>query len=190
MIVMVACATASIFFVLRFFDNYTSAVTLELAGPDDADVAEQVLVKSIDVGYRFLSQPTFDELLSTKVLYNTLQHFKKSLQSDQKEKCHILLAKIQGKVVGYIFTHKITEAALFIEHLFILPDFFRHGIGKKLVNESISIFKRTNPAVNKILVNTRLQNQRSQTFYYKLGFYRINEYPERDYVMCVLMKDI
>jgi ribosomal protein S18 acetylase RimI-like enzyme len=171
-----------------YFFKHICPVTVQLATVDEAEEVEHVLVRSVKDAYsKFMSKETYEELITTRVLYNSLNHFRKSIQSD---KSHIVVAKLENRIVGYILTHKFNEESLFIEHLFILPEYYRQGIGKQLVNHSVAVFKEEAPTINQVFVNTRKQNKRSQTFYYKMGFYKVNEYPEKDYIMMLLLKKV
>ena len=68
-------------------------------------------------------------------------------------------------IVGMITAHSHDEL-LIIARLYVLPEFQRHGIGTRLMEESCRAF----PQTRRVQLDVEEQNLKGRAFYLKLGF--------------------
>jgi len=68
-------------------------------------------------------------------------------------------------IVGMITAHSHDEL-LIIARLYVLPEFQRHGIGARLMEESCRAF----PQIRRVQLDVEEQNLKGRAFYLKLGF--------------------
>lgn len=76
-------------------------------------------------------------------------------------------ARIGGKLVGYLFVHVVSDEAHII-NFGILPDFRGQGIGRFVIQETISILN--NEGVKSFFLEVREGNKAAITLYESLGF--------------------
>ena len=93
-------------------------------------------------------------------------------------------AKIDSKIVGIITVKKDTSISIFINRLYIDPDYQKRGIGSQLLDSAIKYF----PHTKIIKVDCEKQNTNACFFYNKKGFKAKRE--KRELVEGVMMKTI
>ncbi len=91
----------------------------------------------------------------------------------------VLLAEIDGFAVGYafyLFTYSsfLAKKTLYLEDIFISPDYRRHGIGKKFMDLLIEIASENNCGRMEWVVLD--WNQSAIDFYEKLGARELKEW--------------
>ena len=114
-----------------------------------------------------------------------MKKFRKAI-TDEKSRIHV--AKVKGKVVGYVYTYKINDTMLFVDNLFVLPEYHRQGLGKILMAVSLKSFRDADHRIKNVLVHVRHKNLPAIIFYRKLGFMKIEEQSEGDYIMYTMLK--
>ncbi|MFZ2864900.1 MAG: GNAT family N-acetyltransferase, partial [Ignavibacteriaceae bacterium] len=85
------------------------------------------------------------EKLSDKVI-TTEERIKQSIFGNDQF-IEVLIAEFEGKAVGYALFFKnystfLGKAGIYLEDLFVLPDYRGKGIGKSLLKKIISIAKQ------------------------------------------------
>ena len=91
----------------------------------------------------------------------------------------VLLAEINNKLAGQVVFFKNystfrAKSGIYIEDIFVLPQFRKKGIGLKLMREVISIAKKENCfAVDWVVLDW---NQSAIDFYKKIGAKEMNEW--------------
>ena len=90
----------------------------------------------------------------------------------------IWLAEYQNKTVGYLifyynFSSFLAKAGLFIEDIFVLPEFRGKGIGKKLLLKVIELAKERD--CGRVEWNVLNWNEPAISFYKKIGAKSLDE---------------
>ncbi len=80
---------------------------------------------------------------------------------------YFLLARLQGRLVGYIMADHWCDGA-FIGRLAVAPLYRGRGIGTRLMTEGLALMRRDN--VSSVSLNTQMDNERSRKLYESLGF--------------------
>ena len=91
----------------------------------------------------------------------------------------VWLAEYQNKAAGYLifyynFSSFLTKAGLFIEDIFVLPEFRGKGIGKKLLLKVIEIAKERD--CGRVEWNVLDWNEPAISFYKKIGAKTLDEW--------------
>ncbi len=88
------------------------------------------------------------------------------LITDPRE--HIfLVARVAGKLAGMCITYDLYHWA-FVDDLFVVKEFRRGGIGQKLLEKTLAIFRKK--GIDEIGLSVGVHNTSGQKFYKKLGF--------------------
>ncbi len=83
-----------------------------------------------------------------------------------------LIAKTDGKIVGYTHSHLLSNNEAIIVSLFVLPDFQGFGIGTKLINLSMSWFRRRKVKMVRLRV---VESNRNAINFYKRNLFAENK---------------
>lgn len=91
----------------------------------------------------------------------------------------VWLAEYQNQAVGYLifyynFSSFLAKAGLFIEDIFVLPEFRSKGIGKKLLLKVIELAKERN--CGRVEWNVLDWNEPAISFYKKMGAEPLDEW--------------
>ena len=85
------------------------------------------------------------------------------------------VAKDQNQIVGLVTIRRIDENVLMMFRLYIHPTYQRKGIGTKLMEEALKIFK----GCRKLKIEVEEQNIKGISFYKKMGFKEIGRKTEK-----------
>jgi ribosomal protein S18 acetylase RimI-like enzyme len=99
---------------------------------------------------------------------------------DPNSNTKFFVAKNGEQVVGYCCAQKFEDFNK-IKSIYILPDFQKMGIGKRLLNKSFEFFGNNKP----VKLSVAIYNQNAINFYEKLGFVkgeRFEHNPEGHFV--------
>ena len=107
-----------------------------------------------------------NEGYSTETWYGSLEKVLKLEDFSEMSYDSTFLADVKGIVVGLIDI-KIRKKIGDIENLVVLPRYRGKGIGKALLEKAIEFLK---DKVEKIRVETPIQNKKAVEFYFKNGF--------------------
>ena len=113
-----------------------SNVTIRMAGPDDASTI-----------YDLVCQLASYERLSHEVV-STPEHFRRAL-TGQRTTLEVLLAETEGQTVGFAlffetFSTFVGRPGLYLEDIFVLPEYRRNGIASSLFDEILRIAHERN----------------------------------------------
>lgn len=117
------------------------------------------------------------EKLSDKVL-TTEEKLEGSIFGNEKF-VEILIAEFDGKAVGYALFFKnystfLGKAGIYLEDLFVLPDYRGKGIGKSLLKKVISIAKERD--YGRVEWSVLDWNEPAIEFYQKIGAESLEEW--------------
>lgn len=110
-----------------------------------------------------------------------------SLHADifDNKKIEVVLALDREQIVGFLIFFEsyktfVASTTMFMEDLFVIPEYRKHGIGKRLFAYCVEIAKKRNH--NRIDWTTEKTNYTAQKFYEKVGakegskiFYRMGQ---------------
>lgn len=85
------------------------------------------------------------------------------------------IAKEDNHIVGLTTVRKLDEETIMMYRLYVHPDYQRHGIGTKLMEEAIKSF----PGAKKLRIEVEEQNQKGISFYRKQGFKELGKKIEK-----------
>ena len=98
--------------------------------------------------------------------YRKLRHIDNDIAANPSG---IFVAEIDSQVVGYISTHIDPEIKVgSIPNLAVLPNYQKHGIGRRLIETAIEYAKEQGMAI--LRIETMLQNHIGLKFYPQMGF--------------------
>lgn len=144
------------------------AATLRHARADDVDALVELWLELTDfhvaLDSYYTRKPDATELMR--------DHFAKKIEV---ENAVVIIAEIDGKVVGYLMAEPSTRppvfqgnSALTISDTCVKSDHRRLGIGKAMVDELISIARNQN--IDRVEVGYSARNDVSIAFWEKIGF--------------------
>jgi ribosomal protein S18 acetylase RimI-like enzyme len=84
---------------------------------------------------------------------------------DKNSNTKFFVAKHNEKIVGYCCAQKM-EGFNKIRSIYVLPDFHKNGIGKKLMSKAFEFFNNDKP----VKLSVAIYNQNAIGFYKKFGF--------------------
>lgn len=136
-------------------------ITIYRVTQEDIPEAKQVLSHTWKDTYgSFLSNKTIEKV-------TTVWHDPEALKAQaMNPEIYFAVAKEEGKVVGLITVRKIDEMAIFMNRLYIHPDYQRRGIGSKLFDSSLQAF----PTSKVVRLEVEEENKKGLSFYLKQGF--------------------
>lgn len=139
--------------------NSLSNLTLRFAEPTDCDVL-----------FNLIQQLAEYEKLSHAVSGN-VQTLKEHLFGSRKY-VEAILAEYQGQAVGFaLFFHNystfLTKPGIYLEDLFVIPEFRRQGIGKSLLTKLAQIAVERN--CGRLEWSVLDWNEPAKTFYRSMG---------------------
>lgn len=104
-----------------------------------------------------------------EVTKKTYKRIEEEISRDLKKKKY-WVAEIDGKVVGFIKSEILDTrpGMLYIDNLFVHPEFRSRGIGTTLIQSVESLFKKK--GANKMRLYVAEQNINAEKLYKKLGF--------------------
>jgi GNAT superfamily N-acetyltransferase len=113
-----------------------SNVAIRIAGPEDADTI-----------YDLVRRLASYEKLSHEVV-STPEHFRRAL-TDPRSTLEVLIAETEGQTVGFAlyfetFSTFVGRPGLYLEDLFVLPQYRRNGIANALFDEILRLADRRN----------------------------------------------
>ena len=108
----------------------------------------------------------------------TIEQIKEKLSLSIYENPHITIAKINGKIIGYGMGYFETGKEYYFWMLGVLPEYRKHGAGKKILEEQINFAKAK--GYKKFLLKTSNKYRNMLRLTISLGFdiigFKINEW--------------
>jgi ribosomal protein S18 acetylase RimI-like enzyme len=118
------------------------------------------------------------------------QHFDEELVSLKKmyAKPHggIILCKEENEFIGCVAIRKITEDIAELKRMYVIPGYQQRGIGKKLLERSLSMAKEANYSF--VRLDTLSHMLPAINLYKKNGFYEIPPYYHNPYATAVFFE--
>ncbi len=144
-------------------DRYGQVYSIDLFHEKELGECETVFINSFSATYRDYSEEDLGIPDKNKFLRESFQELGKDLQNGAQK---LLVAKYQGRVVGFACFQQVAPGRIYISQLSVEPDFWRCGIGSQLV---FGVFKVYDD-VKSIVVQPRKINRVARDFYHSLGF--------------------
>jgi len=144
-----------------------NAVVITLQQIPNFETYKKIYMASFFQAYKSCSEQDLgiDEPLEEHLEHLFLKHFEEINSHPEHFIC--FEAQKNKEVVGYaVFKRMDNSDWIYLSTLLVDPLAQRLGIGKKLM---FSVLK-TEPCINKIILNTRRVNSKAISFYKKLGF--------------------
>lgn len=137
-------------------------IKIEAAKAEEAQAIKRVLSETwVDTYGPFLSKQTIQKATS---VWHAPKHLIAQIQNPE---IFFYLAKDERKsVLGLITARQIDHETLVIYRLYVHPQHQRKGIGRRLLEASVSAY----PGVKKLQLEVEEQNQKGLAFYRKNGF--------------------
>ena len=88
---------------------------------------------------------------------------------------YFAVAKVGNKIVGLTTVRKLTDRAVFMYRLYIIPEYQRKGVGSKLMESALETFPKTKT----IRLEVEEKNEKGISFYKKQGFREIGRKIEK-----------
>lgn len=138
----------------------------------EASANETETIASLIVRLKRLNEE-FDSHLKVRedVQKNAEVYVKESLDADR---ILLLVAEASNKIVGVLraelrdrLFYEPPEAGVIVD-FYLLPEFRRHGTGRKMIDEATQRLKKMGAQI--IIAEFPLQNKIASSFYEKLGF--------------------
>src|SRR5918992_501808 len=135
-------------------------ITIYKVQQEDISEVKQVLSHTWKDTYgSFLSDKTIEKV-------TTVWHDPEALKAQaMNPEIYFAVAKEEGKIVGLITTRKIDDVTIFMNRLYIHPDYQRQGIGSKLFDSSLEAF----PNAKVVRLEVKEENKKGLSFYLKQG---------------------
>jgi len=119
-----------------------------------------------------LEEKDYSKIIKKKITYPKDNLIKKEFNEALKSRKHLILfVKEDKKIIGYLhstfFSNPYSKGG-YVEDIFIIKEFRRKGIAKKLINEFIKILKEK--GYKKIHLSVNTKNIGAIKLYEKLGF--------------------
>jgi ribosomal protein S18 acetylase RimI-like enzyme len=136
-------------------------ITIYKVQQEDISEVKQVLSHTWKDTYgSFLSDKTIEKV-------TTVWHDPEALKAQaMNPEIYFAVAKEEGKIVGLITARKIDDVTIFMNRLYIHPDYQRQGIGSKLFDSSLEAF----PNAKVVRLEVEEENKKGLSFYLKQGF--------------------
>jgi len=143
------------------------AIQIRQATHGDAKAIADIHVLSWQAAYKGMMPESFLESLSTEA---RLRMWQNSLQIGKNT---VLIACSDKTVVGWIAFGNCRDADkdgtwAEVEALYVLPEFWRQGIGKMLSDSARDAMKRA--GFSFVALWVLLENHRARGFYHRIGF--------------------
>lgn len=81
----------------------------------------------------------------------------------------VILARHQGRLIGYLYARIKKEGRLWIEDVYVLPDYRKQRIAKRMITKSLRIWKGIETA-------SLLTTNKNVKVFNKMGFKRVMNY--------------
>jgi len=164
-------------------------IIIEQARNSELDEAIRTFGVSRDISYKdWLSPKSFKLLQEIYTYHKDFFYFVNALADN---KAYIGVAKtVHNLTAGIILTRDLPNGALFIDYLFVLPEYQSLKIGAKLIAHVTNQAKQKWPQQRHIAVECHKENVRGVNFYLRQGFKIVTQYPEQDYTIYVFLKSI
>lgn len=109
--------------------------------------------------------------------------------SEQPADSRYFVAEVDGKIIGACFGHETEPGAYKLKGLYILPEYQKMGVGRKLLNE----FESSIHAPKGIFLEVASFNEKAISFYSKHGFsyakkYKYFVFPEKKRMRLMVYK--
>jgi ribosomal protein S18 acetylase RimI-like enzyme len=136
-------------------------ITIHKVQQEDIPEVKQVLSRTWKDTYgSFLSDATIEKV-------TTVWHDPEALKAQAiNPEIYFAVAKEGGKIIGLITVSKVDNITIFMNRLYIHPDYQRQGIGSKLFNSSLEAF----PNAKVVRLEVEEENKKGLSFYLKQGF--------------------
>jgi diamine N-acetyltransferase len=136
-------------------------ITIHKVTQEDISEVKQVLSLTWKDTYgSFLSDKTIEKV-------TTVWHDPEALKSQAMDpEIYFAVAKEGDKIVGLITVRKIDDGIIFMNRLYIHPNYQRQGIGSKLFDSSLQAF----PNAKFVRLEVEEKNKKGLSFYLKQGF--------------------
>jgi ribosomal protein S18 acetylase RimI-like enzyme len=148
-----------------------AGVTYHQMGADDIKQAEGVYDTAFTEAYQHFTTQDLGTTSASDCKDNAYWFYRDCEPFEQKDpKVHFMVAKNDGRVVGYLSFDDQGNGNVYIREMAVEPRMWRKGIGSGLV----SFIRALMPFTQKIMVVTRKINVAACLFYQKLGFKPVN----------------
>lgn len=126
-----------------------------------------MILSNVEVSYMDLKD--IDDVMTVEKLSFTIPWSKDAfIEEVSKNKFAIYItAKVNGRVVGYAGMWKVCDEG-HITNVAVHPEFRKHGIGRKLVENMVLVAKKE--GIDRMTLEVRRSNIAAQTLYLKFGF--------------------
>ncbi|MEW9097136.1 MAG: GNAT family N-acetyltransferase [Clostridiaceae bacterium] len=143
------------------------------------------MIKKLDIENKYILEKILDiqkasYLVEAEIIgFYDIPTLKDTIETI-KESEETFYGYYMDNILAGLISYKVEEEILDIHRVAIHPNFFRRGIGEKLLN----FIQTTQKDVNKILVTTGKENKPAVNLYIKNGFKKVEdiEIEERIYL--------
>ncbi len=131
---------------------------------EDIDDLRQMMTRSFFLCYRAYS--AFQDRTDEELLAYLESYFDTFIVPRLKEPGLFLFARNENRIVGFALFEKMAEDQIYVAELAIDADFWKQGLGRRLMSAIIE----KEPSTKKIFLLTQWLNKGAQGFYEALGY--------------------
>lgn len=168
-------------------------VTIERAVPGDAaticDIRDQAWIAAYpnpELGITAEDIKVNAQGLHGEFVPRRIAYLQKEIAAEDGINQVTFVAKVDGKVVGYVAPRHDADGHRMISMIYVLPEYQGKGIGSKLLQRALDWFGHDQD----IFLEVVSYNQSAIHFYEKFGFEKTNNVPEEETGRPSYMKSI